>query len=115
MTIKSYSSIMVSFAQDEEVEDIANILNLSLEEQTIQEPSKRKNGHEQARWEEASQGCQSYKAQLKPFQAKYCSQIHGTLVFNGQMQCSKFPVPFYCPFKCIRDEYLNVKINNQPC
>ena len=42
MTIKSYSSIMVSFAQDEEVEDIANILNLSLEEQTIQEPSKRK-------------------------------------------------------------------------
>ena len=30
---------MVSFAQDEEVEDIAN---LSLEEQTIQEPSKRK-------------------------------------------------------------------------
>ena len=43
MTIKSYSSIMVSFAQDEEVEDIANILNLSLEEQTIQEPSKRKS------------------------------------------------------------------------
>ena len=33
---------MVSFAQDEEVEDIANILNLSLEEQTIQETSKRK-------------------------------------------------------------------------
>ena len=43
MTIKSYSSIMVSFAQDEEVEDIANILNLSLEEQTIPEPSKRKS------------------------------------------------------------------------
>ena len=38
---------MVSFAQDEEVEDIANILNLSLEEQTIQEPSKRKSKRKQ--------------------------------------------------------------------